>query len=271
MLMNMEVNRMQFKTLLFDVQKNVAHITLNRPEAANAINLELAKELMYALMQCDEDPLIRAVLITGAGSIFSAGGDLKSIAAKGDNIPDHLKEITTYLHVALSYLVRMDPPAVAAVHGSAAGAGMSLACACDMMLAAETAGFTLAYTRLGLTPDGGATYTLPRLVGIKRTLELALTNRRLSAEEALNWGIVTRLVPEKDLIREATELARRLATGPTKAFGTTKRLVQSSLTESFESQMKNESRFLSEMARTADGHEGIRAFLGKRVPDFKGQ
>jgi 2-(1,2-epoxy-1,2-dihydrophenyl)acetyl-CoA isomerase len=222
-------------------------------------------------MKCDEDPLIRAVLITGAGPMFCAGGDLKSLADKGENISHHLKELTTYLHVAMSFLVRMDPPVVAAVHGSAAGAGMSLACACDMVLAAESAGFTLAYTRLGLTPDGGASYTLPRLVGLKRTLELALTNRLLSAEEAFNWGIVTRVLPEKDLIREATALAGRLAAGPTKAFGATKRLLQSSLTDSFEAQMKNESRSISEMARTADGREGVSAFVGKRTPNFKGQ
>ncbi len=262
---------MQFKTLLFEVQDNVAHITLNRPEAANAINLELAKEFMYALMQCDEDPLIRAVLITGAGTMFCAGGDLKSFAKKGDNFPHHLKKVTVHLHGAMSYLVRMDPPVVAAVNGSAAGAGMSLACACDMALAAESAKFTMAYTRAGLTPDGGATYILTRLVGIKRTLELTLTNRLLSAEEALNWGIVTRVTPDKDLIQEAKTLAIQLAAGPTKAFGATKRLLQSGLTESFESQMKNESRSISEMARTADSREGINAFMEKRVPHFKGQ
>jgi 2-(1,2-epoxy-1,2-dihydrophenyl)acetyl-CoA isomerase len=261
---------MQFKTLLFDVKDNVAYITLNRPEAANAINLELGKELMYSLMQCDEDPLIRAVLITGAGPMFCAGGDLKSLADKGENTSYYLKELTTYLHIGISYLVRMDPPVVAAVHRSAAGAGMSLACACDMTLAAESAKFTLAYTRLGLTPDGGATYTLPRLVGIKRTLELVLANRLLSAEEALNWGIVTRVVPEKDLIKEATALAARLAAGPTKAFGTSKRLLQAGLSESFEAQMKNESSSISEMARTADGREGICAFLEKRTANFKG-
>jgi 2-(1,2-epoxy-1,2-dihydrophenyl)acetyl-CoA isomerase len=262
---------MQFQTLLFDIQERVAHITLNRPEAANAINLELAKDLMHALMKCDEDPLIRAVLIKGAGPMFCAGGDVKRFAEKGENLPYYLKQITAHLHVAMSYLVRMDPPVVAAVHGSAAGAGMSLACACDMTLAADSARFTMAYTRVGLTPDGGATYTLTRVVGIKRTLELALTNRLLSAEEALNWGIVTRVLPEKDLIKEATALAGRLAVGPTKAFGSTKRLLQSGLTESFEGQMKNESRSISEIARTADGREGVRAFVEKRKPKFKGQ
>jgi len=262
---------MQFKTLLFDVRKNIAHITFNRPEAANAINLELAKELMYALMKCDEDPLVRAVLISGAGPLFCAGGDVKSFAGKDEGLPYYLKEITVHLHGAMSYLMRMDPPVVAAVHGSAAGAGMSLACACDMTLAAESARFTMAYTRLGLTPDGGATYTLTRLVGIKRTLELALSNRILSAEEACDWGIVTRVVPEKDLITEARALPGQLAAGPTTAFGETEGLLQSGLCESFEGQMKNESRSISEMARTADGREGISAFVGKRAPKFKGQ
>jgi 2-(1,2-epoxy-1,2-dihydrophenyl)acetyl-CoA isomerase len=262
---------MQFKTLLFDVRENVAHITLNRPESANAINLELAEDLMHAVMKCDEDPLIRAVLIKGAGPMFCAGGDVKRFAEKGEDLPYYLKQVTTPLHVAMSYLVRMDPPVVAAVHGSAAGAGMSLACACDVTLAAESAMFTMAYTRLGLTPDGGATYTLTRLVGIKRALELTLTNRLLSAEEALNWGIVTRVLPEDDLIKEATALAKSLAAGPTKAFGSTKRLLQSGLNESFEGQMKHESRIISEMARTADGREGISAFVAKRTSAFKGQ
>jgi len=263
---------MKFKTLLFDIQENVAHITLNRPEAANAINLDLAKDLVSAVMKCDEDPLIRAVLITGAGPMFCAGGDVKSFAGKGgEELPYLLKEITVYLHVAMSYIVRMDPPVIAAVHGSAAGAGMSLACACDMTLAAESARFTMAYTRLGLTPDGGATYTLTRLVGVKRTLELVLTNRLLTAEEAFQWGIVTRVLPEDDLIKEATALAVRLASGPTMAFGSTKRLLQSGLTESFEGQMKHESHSISQLARTADGGEGIKAFVEKRKPQFIGK
>ena len=262
---------MKFKTLLFDIQDNVAHITLNRPEAVNAISIELARELMIAIMRCDEDPVIRAVLITGAGSMFSAGGDLKSFAAQGENMPYHLKEVTTYLHVAVSHLVRMDPPAVAAVQGSAAGAGVSLACACDIVLAAESARFTMAYTRAGLTPDGGATYTLSRLVGLKRALELALTNRVLSAKEALDWGIVTRVVPEKDLIPEAKAFASQLAAGPTRALGAAKRLLHNGLTETLETQMKYESRSIAEMAGSADGREGIAAFLGKRAPNFKGQ
>jgi len=262
---------MNLKTLIFEVHDNIAYITLNRPNSTNAINLEMSKELMQVSMQCDEDTSIRALLISGAGAMFCGGGDVKSFANQGENLPRHLKEITTHLHVAMSYLVRMDAPVVAAVHGSAAGAGLSLACACDLVLAAESARFTLAYSRIGLTPDGGATFTLARLVGLKRTLELALTNRLLSAKEACDWGMVTKVVPDKDLITEAKALAGQLAQGPTRAFGETKRLLQSGLAESFEGQMKNESRSISEMARMADAREGIFAFLGKRPANFKGQ
>jgi len=259
---------MEFNTLIFNVQSNVAHITLNRPNAANSINLELAQELAKALMNCDEETEIRAVLITGAGPMFCAGGDLKSFAAQGDKTPYHLKEVTTYLHIAISCLVRMEPPAIAAVHGSAAGAGMSLASACDIVLADESARFTMAYTRVGLTPDGGSTYFLSRLVGLKRALELTLTNRVLSAREALDWGIVTRVVPDKDLKSSAQALAFQLAAGPTKAFGTSKRLFQMALNESLEGQMKHESHYIAEMARTEDGREGVSAFLQKRPPKF---
>ena len=262
---------MKYKTILFDVQDNVARITLNRPETANGISTELAKELMEALLTCDGDALIRAVLITGAGPMFCGGGDIKSFASQGANLPYYLKEVTTYLHAALSTMVRMDAPVIAAVHGSAAGAGMSLACACDIVLSGESARFTMAYTRLGVTPDGGATYTLSRLVGLKRALELILTNRVLSANEALNWGIITRVVLDKDLISEAEVLARQLAAGPTKAFGAAKRLVQTGLGESFESQMKHESRSISDMTKTAHAREGITAFSEKRKANFKGE
>src|SRR4030065_2949029 len=169
--------KMEFTTLLFDVRDNVAHITLNRPDAANAINDEMGKDLMHAALRCDEDPEIRAVLISGAGKIFSGGGDLKAFISKGDQLPYHLKEITTYLHAAMSRLTRMDAPVVAAVHGAVAGAGVSIAIACDIVIARENTRFTGAYTRAGLVPDGSSSYFLPRIVGLKRALELTLTNR----------------------------------------------------------------------------------------------
>lgn len=262
---------MPYTALLFEVRDNIARITLNRPDAANALNVDLARDLMYAALQCDEDPTIRAVIVTGTGRMFCAGGDLKSFAAQGENLPYHLKEVTTYLHAAMSRFTRMNAPIVAAVNGTAAGAGMSLACACDLVLAAESARFTMAYTRAGLTPDGSSTYFLPRIVGLKRALELTLTNRLLSAKEACEWGIVTKVVPDANLQAEADALAAQLAASATGALGAAKRLLHSGWTETLETQMELETRAIAARAHTADGREGITAFLEKRAPKFTGQ
>ena len=262
---------MDYTTLLFGVRDNVAHITLNRPEAANSINIEMGKDLMHAALRCDEDPEIRAVLISGAGKIFSGGGDLKAFSAKGNQLPYHVKEITTYLHAAMSRLTRMDAPVVAAVHGAVAGAGMSIAIACDIVVAAETTRFMVAYTRAGLVPDGSSTYFLPRIVGLKRALELTLTNRMFSAQEALQWGLVTRVVPDNELLAQTSAMAVQLAAGPTRAYGISKRLLHSGWTETLETQMENESQAIANSARTADAREGITSFLEKRPPKFKGQ
>lgn len=261
---------MQYKTLLFDVRDNVAYITLNRPEAANSLNTDMSVDLMHAIMQCDDDPGVRAVVITGTGSMFCGGGDLKYFAAQGDRLPYHLKEMTVYLHTAISRMTRMDAPVIAAVNGTAAGAGMALACACDLVLAAESARFVMAYTRAGLTPDGSSTYFLPRILGLKRALELTLTNRMLSAQEALDWGIVTRVVPDAELLTQAQALATQLAAGPKKVQGAAKRLLRASLGETLESQMEHESQAIADAARTSDAREGIAAFLEKRNARFKG-
>ncbi len=262
---------MPYTALLFAVRDSIARITLNRPDTANAINIDMARDLMHAALQCDEDPAIRAVIITGTGRMFCAGGDLKSFAAHDEDLSYHLKEVTTYLHAAMSRFTRMDAPIVAAVNGTAAGAGMSLACACDLVLAAESARFTMAYTRAGLTPDGSSTYFLPRIVGLKRALELTLTNRLLSAQEACEWGIVTRVVPDTNLPAEAEALAAQLASSATGALGAAKRLLHSGWTETLETQMEHETQAIAARAHTADGPEGIAAFLEKRAPKFTGQ
>ncbi len=261
----------EYTTLVFDVRDHVAHITLNRPDAANSINEEMGKDLMHAALRCGEDPEIRAVLISGAGKIFSGGGDLKAFSAKGEQLPYHIKEITTYLHAAMSRFTRMDAPVVAAVHGAVAGAGMSIAIACDIVIAAETTRFTVAYTRAGLVPDGSSTYFLPRIIGLKRALELTLTNRMFSAQEALQWGLITRVVPDNELLVQAKALAVQLASGPTRAYGLSKRLLHSGWTETLETQMENESQAIANSARTRDAREGITAFLEKRPPKYKGQ
>lgn len=262
---------MDYTTLLFDVKDHVAHITLNRPEALNAINREWAWDLMHAILQCDEDPTVRAVLISGAGNHFCAGGDLKSFTAQGKDLPLHVKEVTTYLHAAISRMVRMKAPVIAAVHGYAVGAGMSLALACDFVLAARSARFSVAYTRVGLTPDGSMSYFLPRTVGLKRAIELTLSNRMLTAEEAFGLGIVTRVVSGEELLTQANQLAMQLASGPSKSFGAAKRLMQMGWGQTLETQMEEESRTIADIARTQDTQEGIAAFVAKRTPNFRGE
>lgn len=261
---------MAFETLRLDIEDGIARITLDRPDAANAIDLQMSRELMAATIECDEDAEVRAVLIGGRGKAFCAGGDLRGFATAGDRVPALLKEMTTHLHAALSRLARMRAPVVAAINGVAAGAGFSLACAADLALAAESARFTMAYTRAGLTPDGSSTYHLPRLCGSRRSLELLLTNRMLSAHEALEWGLVNRVVADERLAEEALSVVRALAAGPSAAFAATKRLVLDSGSQSLETQMELESRAIADAARSDDGREGIQAFLEKRAPSFKG-
>jgi 2-(1,2-epoxy-1,2-dihydrophenyl)acetyl-CoA isomerase len=261
---------MSYETLQFQCKDGVAHVTLDRPDVMNAMDLQLMQELARVAISCDEDPSVRAVLLTGAGRAFSAGGDLASFAQQGDGLPGFLKKATTELHGAISRLARMDAPLITAVNGAAAGAGLSLALAGDLVVAAESARFTLAYTAAGLTPDGGSTFLLPRLIGLRRAQELVLTNRRLSAAEALDWGLVTQVVPDDQLLRTAGELAARMAAGPTLAFGSAKRLLLRSTGDALEAQMEHEARGIADAARSDDGREGIAAFLAKRAPAFRG-
>jgi 2-(1,2-epoxy-1,2-dihydrophenyl)acetyl-CoA isomerase len=261
----------QYATLELEVRDGVAHITLNRPDKSNVLDLEMGQELLNAALRCDEDPEVRAVVLSGAGRTFCVGGDVKDFAEQGEGLPGYLKELTTHFHAAISRLARMDPPVVAAVHGVAAGGGFSLAISCDLVVAAESARFAMAYSRIGLTPDGSSTYHLPRLVGIRRAMELALTNRELSAQEAEEWGIVTRVVPDNDLLAEATALASRLAAGPTKALGDSKRLLHNGWTETLETQMEHETRAIADAARSTDGREGIAAFVERREVSFEGR
>lgn len=249
-------------SVLLDIQDGVASIVLNRPDAMNALDLEMAQELLDVALRCDETSGVRAVVLSGAGKVFCAGGDIKRFIAEEDSaqLSAYVRAITTYLHAAISCFARMDAPVIAAVEGSAAGGGMSLALACDLVIAGETARFTAAYTRIGLCPDGSMTYSLSRLVGMRRALELTLTNRTLSAQEALDWGIITAVAPDGGAKQQADALAQQLAHGPTLAFGTTKRLLHAGWTEGLETQMAAESQAIAAMSATADarGHHGIR-------------
>lgn len=259
-----------FTTIDFAIEGPVARIALNRPDAANGLNLPMANELLTASIACRGDPAVRVVLLTGSGRFFCAGGDLKSFVENSATLYAYVKELTTQLHAAVINFARMHAPLLVAVNGAAAGAGLSLAAAGDLVLAARSARFSMAYTAAGLVPDGSSTWTLPRLIGLRRTQELMLTNRRLSAEEAQEWGLVTRVVEDAGLAGEAETLACQLAAGPTLAFGAVKKLLAMSCESPLETQLEQESQAIAEAAIRPDGREGVAAFFAKRSANFTG-
>ena len=259
---------MSYSTLEYEVKANVAWIRLNRVEQGNALNLDMGNELMDVAWQCASDKQVRVIVVTGNGKSFSFGGDLKSFASYGNGISKHLKDVTAIFHEAVSRFVHMEKPIIAAVNGTAAGAGMSLAMLADLVVACESAKFTMAYTNVGLTPDGSSSYFLPRIVGARRALELTLTNRVLTAKEASEWGIVTRVVPDVAFYSEVERLANQLVKGPVGAYGKAKQLIYGSFNETLESQMARESQFISEQAESAEGKEGISAFIEKREANY---
>jgi 2-(1,2-epoxy-1,2-dihydrophenyl)acetyl-CoA isomerase len=258
---------MSAPTVHVETRGAVALVTLNRPDSANTVNLETAMDLLAAAMTCGRNPAVRAVVLTGAGRQFCVGGDLRAMGAKGAGVDGYLRELTGYRHSAISHFVRMDAPVIAAVNGTAAGAGVGLVAMADLVICGKSSKFSLAYTGVGLTPDGGTSFLLPRAIGAKRTMELMLLNRALTSAEALNWGLVNQVVEDAQLLDEAFKLAERLAGGPAHAFGKTKRLIAASL-GAFESHMVLESETIATQAVTPEGAEGIAAFLEKRAPDF---
>ena len=256
----------QYETLIVERIGRVERITLNRPEAAHGLSLQMTRELATASRICDRDPEVRAVLLTASGKFFCAGGDLKEMEEHAADPGLFVKELADTVHRANTAFARMDAPVVVAVNGVAAGAGISLAVAGDLVLAAETAKFTCAYTKAGLSPDGSLTYTLPRLIGLRRAQELMLTNRVLSAAEALEWGLVTRVVPADQLADAALETAQALAAGSRAAQSAVKALLLSTYANGLESQIELEGRFIAACAASPDGAEGREAFIAKRTP-----
>lgn len=256
-----------YQTLTFEQTGPVARIVLNRPDAANGMNDDMTRELAAVARRCD-GPGTKAVVITGCGRFFCAGGDLKAVATSPLGPGPFVKSIADDLHRALSTFARMDAVLITAVNGVAAGAGFSLAIAGDLVLAAESAKFTMAYTRAGLSPDGGATFNLPRIVGVRRAQELMLTNRTLSATEAAEWGLVTQVVADGELDAAADALAQQMAAGSRGSAGAVKKLLLMSFGNGLEEQLENEARLIGQCADSADGREGVDAFLTKRAPRF---
>ena len=260
-----------YETLNYDVEDGIATICLDRADSANAMNPLMAKELNRVSLDVSQDESVRSVVLTSTGRMFCAGGDLSEFASAKEGAGRLMMEMAADLHLGLSRLSRNRAPVIAAVNGTAAGAGFSLVMACHLVIASEGSVFTMAYTNAGLSPDGSSTYFMPRRIGDRRTRELMLTNRVLSAEEALDWGIVNKVVTKDELSSETMKLAEKISRGPSLAYEKVKSLLDSSFNQSLETQMELETRAISEMVMTEDGQEGINAFLEKRSPTFKGK
>jgi 2-(1,2-epoxy-1,2-dihydrophenyl)acetyl-CoA isomerase len=258
---------LEYSSLLFEQSGPIARITLNRPDVANGMNDTLLSELADAAARAD-NAATKVVVLTGSGRFFSAGGDLKAMAGSPLGPGPFVRGIADDLHQAISTFARMDAVLITAVNGVAAGAGFSLAVSGDLVLASASAAFTMAYTKAGLSPDGSASYYLPRLIGVRRTSELMLTNRTLSADEALQWGLVNEVVDGAGLAARADALAAQIASGAKQSNAAVKKLLLATYDNDIETQMALEARLIGENADGADGREGIDAFLNKRAPNY---
>ena len=261
-----------YETIALSVADGVATITLNRPDDLNPLSVPMALEVLSVLEQVEGDPAIRAVLITGAGRAFSSGADLKGgdrgLTPEGK--PDVLTALRTAYNPLILKLMTTPKPVVAAVNGGAVGIGASLAWACDLVVAADSAYFLLAFVNIGLTVDGGASISLPSRVGYARAMEMALLGERVPAETALQWGMINRVVAGEELAAAAGELAAKLAAGPPGSFAASKRLLNEGCLTDLEARLDDEAVAQQERAESTDFVEGVMAFLQKRPANFQG-
>ncbi|GGN19818.1 enoyl-CoA hydratase/isomerase family protein [Streptomyces fuscichromogenes] len=259
--------------VLLDLDKDgVARLRLNRPEASNGMDVPFLKALHRAVVRCHTEPGLRVVLITGEGRNFCAGGDIHTFAGQSEGLPDYLREATSWLQIVTSALLHLRAPVVAAVHGFAAGGGgFGLVCTADFVIAAESARFMSGAVRVGMAPDAGVSVTLTRLVGLRKAMEILLTNPTLTAAEALDCGLLTRVVPDDVLTDEALAFARGLAAGAPLALAATKRLVWGGVGAGVEERLPEEARTVAELSGTADSREGLAAVIERRPPVFTGQ
>jgi 2-(1,2-epoxy-1,2-dihydrophenyl)acetyl-CoA isomerase len=262
---------MSYEHLIAEQDGGVARITLNRPETLNAWTTDFGRELRQAIEVDAADPSVRAVLITGAGRGFSSGADLRAgFDTADDGMPDVAKELNEHYHPIMVAIRRIEKPVVAAVNGPAVGIGASLAFACDLVLAAESAYFGLAFVNIGLMPDGGSTVFVPAAVGKARAFQMALLGERIGAAQALEWGLVNFVHPDDRLLVEADTLVGRLASGPTRSYAGTKQALNRMLYPDLEGQLSLEAELQHALARTRDFQEGALAFLEKREAAFQG-
>ena len=250
----------------------VAHVRLNRPESANGLNMELLKALHEVLMQVHGDGRVRAVLLTGEGKNFCAGGDVHTFLSKGEALPDYIRMATSYLQIVASLLMRLNPPVVAAIQGYAAGGGgMGLVCSSDMVVAGTSAKFLAGATRVAMVPDAGVSVSLTQLVGFRKAVEILMLNPVISAAEALAMGLITRVVPDEQLFDSALALARQLAAGAPAALAGTKRLLWNGIGQGVEACMPEENRTQAQLCGMRDALEGLAAVIDKRTPTFTGR
>lgn len=254
------------KFVRLEIRDRIGYLTMHRPQAANTMHREFGRDFLDAAVAAAAGA-VRAIVLSGEGRHFCFGGDLKAMVAADGDLGDYLRDLTTHLHAGIAHLVRAGAPVIAAVNGTAAGAGLGLVLAADLAIAAKGAKFAPAYTGVGLTPDAGCTYLLPRAVGPKLAMEMLLTNRVLDAEEALVFGIVNRVVDEERLADEAAQLAARIAAGPSGAYRRLKRLLADA-DPGLEEQLARESRAMVAQGSSEEGREGISAFLEKRSPRY---
>lgn len=258
--------------VLLRIEDGIAHLTLNRPDASNGMNVEFLKALCDAIMHCHGEPGVRVVLLRGNGKNFCSGGDVHTFASKGEQMPDYLRMATAWLQNAVTGLMRLEAPVLTAVQGFAAGGGgFGLVCASDLVIAGESAKFLGGATRVGMAPDAGVTVTLSRLVGLRRAAELVFTNPILSAAQARDMGIINRVVPDADLDDAALKWAREIAQGAPKALAAAKRLLWSGIGTGIDACLSEEARTVSELSGTADAREGLAAVIEKRKPVFTGR
>src|SRR3954452_13352985 len=258
-------------TVLWEQDGPIGRITLNRPETINAWTAAVGKSLVATLDAAAADASVRAVFITGAGRGFSSGADLKAgfEPHPDDQMPDVRKELHLY-HGAITGIRRMPKPVVAAVHGAAVGIGCSLALACDLVLAAESSSFGLAFVNIGLMPDGGSTLFVPTAVGKARAFQMAMLGERISAQQALDWGLINFVHPDEHIQAEADVLVEKLAAGPTRSYAGTKVALNKMLYPDLEDQLALEADIQHQLARSKDFFEGVAAFVEKRQPAFTG-
>ncbi len=256
--------------MTYEVINNVAHVCFKRPEAANAVNPVFCRELKHVMSEIEVDDSVQVVSVTAEGKVFCAGGDLKEFHAAGSDLPEVVAAMLEDLHDAIYKMNAIPKPFVAGVQGAAGGAGMSLVSAFDLVVSGESAKFTMAYTKVGLTPDGTSSYFLARHIGLRRMLDLTLTNRVLSAAEAEAWGLVNRVVADEDIASATASLAQALASGAPNAAGVAKTVIYRGYESVLEEAGDFEAQNIVRAAGTNDGQEGISAFVERRDPKWTG-